>query len=289
MTGKLPSALLLRAFLLVLLLCILSLPLRSQVRTYPLYYISQKGTYGTYRDAEQKKIFHLSTDVSIVPTWNRTISFLYRRSQIDYSKGFVYKQNQVTGSYSQVFSAGDDFLWTRLDLTYVNSNADLTNKNFTLYAESGYKSSGGRAGLGFGGFYSNYVDVRSFAASIFVWTQFSGQSYLSSKFNFNTFSGNLHDQKKFYSGSLSFYLPSSDKVAFLFSGIIGKRSLFYDSDIKLLYNTSDIHLLGGSGTIFLYPTPSLIVFLDKTFASYEAFRGGKYRVFYFTLGGILTI
>jgi len=281
--------LLLQTLLSELLLFSLPLPLFSQVRTYPIYYVSQKGTYGTYHHAEQKKIFHLSTEVSILTTWNRSISFLYRRSGIDYANGFVYQQNQFTGSYSQVFSAGNDFLWTRLDLSYVNSNADLTNKNFTVYGESGYESSGARAGIGFGGFYSNYVDVRSYAASVFAWTKSGGRSFLSSKFNFNTFSGKIHHLKKFYSGTISLYLPSSDRAAFLLSGFIGKRSLFYDSDIRLLYNTADTHLAGGSTTIFFYPLRSVILLLDGTFERYEAFSGGKYNVLYFTLGGTLNI
>ncbi len=272
----------------VLLLLSFSSSLFSQVRTYPSFYVSQKGTYGTYREAAQTRIYHLSTEFSLVPSWSRSFCLLYRESRIDYDSGFIYKQNQFIGSYSQLIPSRSNFFWSRFDISFVSSNADLTNKNVTIYAETGFQSESARAGIGLSGFTSKYTDVRSYGASAFAWAKLGG-SVLSSKFSGNTFSGNYHHQKKFYSGSVSLYLPSNERVAFLFSGIMGRRSFFYDSDIKLVYNLTDIHLQSAAATIYFYASRSLTIFLDGTIERYESYAGGKYRVFYLTLGGIMGL
>jgi len=273
----------------ILLLFVLSSSLFSQVKTYPYYYVSQRATYGIYREAAQKQIYHLATEFSLVPSWDSSFTFLYRQSGIDYTSGSSYKQSQFIGSYSRIFPARRSFIWSRFDVSFVDSNSILTNKNLTLYAETGFQDAAGRGGMGFSGFYSNYTDVNSFGASAFAWISFGNRSVLSSKFNINAFSGEYHNQKRFYSGRVSLYLPSSGKVAFLFSGFMGKRSLFYDSDIKLIYNLTDTHLASAAVTIYFYASRSLTIFLDGTLERYEAYAGGRYRVFYLTLYGSIRI
>jgi len=256
---------------------------------FPYVYASQSATYGTYSGAAQQGIHHLATEFSLVPGWDSSLTWLYRRSGIDYKSGFSYVQNQFTGSYSRVFSTAGGFIWSRLDLSYMDSNSTLTNKNLTIYAETGFQNAAGSVGAGLGGFYSGFTDVNSFGASAIAWIDLGRGRRLSSKFNINGFSGDYHGGKWFYSGKVALYLPLGGKLAFLFSGFLGQRSLFYDSDIKLIYNLTDIQRAGAGVTAYFYASPSLTIFLDGAFERYEAYEGGTYRAFYLTLSASLRI
>jgi hypothetical protein len=256
---------------------------------FPYFSLSQSATFGTYLGAAQKQIYHLATEFSLVPGWESSWTFLYRRSGIDYTSGFGYIQNQFTGSYSRIFSLGRGFFWTRVDLSYLDSNSTLTNKNLTIFAEAGFQNAGGGAGAGLGGFYSSYAAVNSFGASASAWIDLGDGRRLSSKLNINGFSGDYHDGKWFTSGKVALYFPSGGKFALLFSGFLGQRSLFYDSDIKLIYNLTDVQKAGAGVTAYFYALRSLTVFLDGTFERYEAYAGGTYSAFYLTLSASLKI
>ncbi len=262
--------------------------LHSQVRTYPIFAVSQKATFGAYQSASQERIYHLSTEFTYVPGWNGSWSVLYRRTGLDYDDGFAYRQNQFTGSTTQVFPVGESFGFFRADLAYVSSNSTVTDKNFTAYGEVGLSKNENRSGSSFGGFFSHYQDVNSYGASALFWTGVSERSTLRMRINYNGFSGRIRNGENLLSGNISLYYVASPEVGVLFFAEGGRRSLFYESDIKLVYNTSDALSTAGGISIFYSPGSGISLLGDVTYERFEGLSGGTYHVMYLTFGGSVS-
>ncbi|MGH2569037.1 MAG: hypothetical protein ACRDGA_11925, partial [Bacteroidota bacterium] len=211
-------------------------------------------------------------------------SFLYRGTGLDYHDGFGYRQNQLGGSMVQLIALGNNFLSTRVDLTYINSNSSLTENNTTLYGEVGYGISGGWLGGTVGGYWSDFADERTVGGSLLWWLKLGELTTASVRVNADRFSGTYRDAESFYSAKAALSSLISNRVGFLVAGTAGRRSLFYEQDIKLVYNTLDVLTREVSTTMFLYPAVGTTMLIDVTFDRFEAFNGGTYRVVYLTTG-----
>jgi len=258
--------------------------LRAQVRTYPIYEIRPIATVGFYSDATQQRLLHLSTEFSVAPDWRSTYALLYRRTTLDYKDGFGYRQNQISGSVTRLFSSGDQYFSFRADLSVATSNSAETDGSVTAFCEGGWIATGGAWGMSGGGFYGSYPDGKTWGGTGGLWTVFLNRHVFSMRVNSQSFSGPYHDGKTFFSGSLHSDFRVNSKGGVLVSGRFGRRSLFYDPDIKLMYTTKDI-FRGGAG-VMVYGDLSEVVrlFVDATAESYNALEGGSYSVAYVTLG-----
>lgn len=273
----------------ILFLILVAFDLQAQVKLYPLFTVSQKGTFGSYRSADQEKIFHLVTEGSYAPNWNSLWTFCYRRSGVDYADGFVYRQNHLTLSTTQWIAVDQGFWTFRSDIVYVSSNSGVTDANLALFAEVGAIGDESRYGGGVGWFFSAFADTRSYGISPAVWMRVGTVNIFTLKTTLLGYSGNFRDGQHLFSGQASLYLPVSSRAALLVSGEIGSRALFYDPDIKLVYNTLDLQSLGGGMTLFLSAGDAVGVLADVSLERYQDGSGKRYTVTYVTLGAKITL
>ncbi len=259
--------------------------LNAQVIIYPIVAVHAKATTGSYRDADQKEISHMSTEVAYLPTWSSSWSFLYRRSGLEYSTGFQYEQNHFVVSTTHVLPFSESFLILRSDVAYVTSNSALTNQNVTLFGELDYSTQQGWNGLSLKGFYSHFEDVKSVGAGAGFWTGLGRYAVMSLGAQIVALSGTYRDGERLVFGSASLYVPVSQSVGLLTAGGAGRRSMFYEPAIKLVYNTLDANSLQASETVFLSLGKGVSLLADATYERFDAFGGGSYGVLYLT-GGI---
>jgi hypothetical protein len=262
--------------------------LSAQVRTYPIFTLTQKVTSGTYSSgADRTSISNLSTELNMLADWRDSFTVLYRRTGMEYATGFGYRQNQFLGSYSRLWRAGGGFVWARGDLVYQTANAGPADGSVVAFADIGYESAGSASGIGAGGFYGRYTGAESLGGTLSFWTTLGGGIVLGGRGMVNSLSGDYHDGETLLSGSGSLYFPAGARLGFLIYGSAGKRCLQYDPDLKLAYATTDT-LLGSAGaTAYLYLTRPFTVFGDVSYESYESLDAVRFSAVYWTVAATL--
>lgn len=275
-------------FLFALTVCVVISDVHSQVRIYPIFTAEQKITYGAYQDAEQSSIYHLATELTLLRGWDESWSLAYRKSGINYRSGFRYSQNQFVASTSHALPVGNNLLTIRADGIYITSNSDITQDNPSAYAQIGYSMDGFTKGFILGGFMSWFPEVKSSGFSVLYWTMINPTGSVSIRLNRDLLSEDMGNGTSFFSGSIAWYQPILPLYAFLTQVKIGKRSLFYDQDIKLVYNTDHANTLGGSVALFIQPTESVMFLADISYDRFGSVGIDPYAVLYYTLGARVT-
>ncbi len=274
-------------FVSVLLWAMSSAPV-AQVVVYPIVTVDQTFTYGTYQKAPQENIVHYAARISYIDHWNSSWMGGYRRTGISYSSGFEYRQHQFLLSKGHTVVAGANLIALRGDFLYLSSNSPLTDGSFTMFAGLWYHLLAAELTLGIQAHANVYEDVSTFGASGVLTTALSKRGWITGRVNLDQFSVDVGHGRTLLSANLSYYHLITASAGALFSAKTGTRSLYYEPDIFLLYNTFDAHQLGGGLTIFVAPWPWLSLFADVSHDRFKPVGGETYNTTYFSAGGRLV-
>lgn len=274
-----------RAIIILVTFRVFLLPLEAQVIVYPVVTTYQTFTYGTYREANQESITHYAARISYVDRWNSSWSGGYRRTGISYKTGFDYLQHQFVGSKGHSFVVGSNLLSVRGDLLYISSNSTLTDRNVTFYGGMAYYDVPTYLTLGLQAQGNVFQDVNTLGISGFVSGRIGEGRWITGRVNVDRFSTDIGYGRVLVSGNASYLQMLSTSMSLLLSGKFGRRSLYYEPDIFLLYNTFDAHTSGGGITLFVAPWRSVSLFADVSIDRFVPVGSQSYMVTYFSIGG----
>lgn len=277
-----------RSLVVVILCWAVSPPLQAQVVVYPVVAVDQVFTSGTYRDASQEKISHYGVRISFIDHWNSAWTGGYRRTGIAYTGGFEYLQNQFLLSKGHSFVVGSNLLSLRSDLVYTSSNSALTDKSVTFYGGLWYHLVASNLILGVQAQGNLFKDVRTMGVSGSVSGGIGTGGWLTGRVNVDRFADDIGHGQTLLSTNVSYYHSLSHSVGMLLTGKYGRRSLYYEPDIFLLYNTFDAHRAGGGFTVFVAPWPWGSLFADISYDRFSPVAGGTYSATYYSIGGRLA-
>jgi len=257
----------------------------AQVIVYPVVTTDQTITYGTYRDAFQENITHYAGKISYIDHWNSSWSGGYRRTGISYTNGFEYLQHQFVGSKGHSFVVGSNLLSVRGDILYISSNSALTDGNVTLYGGMWYYDIPTQLTIGLHAQGNVFQDLRTIGMSGLVSGRIGEGKWITGRVNVDRFSSDIGYGRALVSLNASYSHLLSPSTSFLLSGKFGKRSLYYEPDIFLLYNTRDAHSSGGGITLFFAPWRSVSLFADVSIDRFVPVGSQPYVATYFSIGG----